>query len=229
MHRDWRFWVGAILMAAALSVYVFSGDLAWDPSTVVSGGPATITATGISPQNRPLTYSFSSVSGSVSGSGPTATLATSGAPTGAVTVTCNVADDKGQTASATTSVMVTAPVAEAKPITSALCPVLFERDPKRPSRVDNEGKACLDQVALNLQQNSGATLALVGNSSSSEHEGAKLAAARAMNTKAYLVDERGIDPARIAVYSGSEDRKFVSITLIPADATFDNSSDIAIR
>ena len=32
MHRDWRFWVGAILMAAALSVYVFSGDLAWVPN-----------------------------------------------------------------------------------------------------------------------------------------------------------------------------------------------------
>ena len=32
MHRDWRFWVGAILMAAALSVYVLSGDLAWVPN-----------------------------------------------------------------------------------------------------------------------------------------------------------------------------------------------------
>jgi hypothetical protein len=31
MHRDWRFWVGAILMFAAISVYVLSGDLAWVP------------------------------------------------------------------------------------------------------------------------------------------------------------------------------------------------------
>lgn len=31
MHRDWRFWIGAVLMAAALSVYVLSGDLAWVP------------------------------------------------------------------------------------------------------------------------------------------------------------------------------------------------------
>lgn len=31
MHRDWRFWVGAVLMAAALAVYVLSGDLAWVP------------------------------------------------------------------------------------------------------------------------------------------------------------------------------------------------------
>jgi len=31
MHRDWRFWVGAFLMATALTVYVLSGDLAWVP------------------------------------------------------------------------------------------------------------------------------------------------------------------------------------------------------
>ena len=31
MHRDWRFWVGALFMAAALAIYVFSGDLAWVP------------------------------------------------------------------------------------------------------------------------------------------------------------------------------------------------------
>jgi hypothetical protein len=29
MHRDWRFWIGAVFMAAALAIYVLSGDLAW--------------------------------------------------------------------------------------------------------------------------------------------------------------------------------------------------------
>ena len=33
MHRDWRFWVGAIFMFSAISVYVLSGDLAWIPRT----------------------------------------------------------------------------------------------------------------------------------------------------------------------------------------------------
>jgi hypothetical protein len=32
MHRDWRFWVGAVCMAAALAIYVLSGDLAWVPN-----------------------------------------------------------------------------------------------------------------------------------------------------------------------------------------------------
>ncbi len=87
------------------------------PVTVVSGAPSTITAVGISPQNRPLTYSYSSNSGEVTGSGATATLSTVGAARGTVTVTCNVADDKGQTASGTTSVTVIAPVAAPRPVT----------------------------------------------------------------------------------------------------------------
>jgi len=35
MHCDWRFWVGAFLMMTALAVYVFTGDLAWVPTTLV--------------------------------------------------------------------------------------------------------------------------------------------------------------------------------------------------
>ncbi len=70
-----------------------------NPSTVAPGDSSTITASGASPQNRPLTYSYSASAGSVSGSGSTATLTTAGAAPGTITVTCNVVDDKGQTAS----------------------------------------------------------------------------------------------------------------------------------
>ena len=49
-----------------------------NPANVISGDPSTITATGVSPQNRPLTYSYSSTSGAVSGTGTTATLSTGG-------------------------------------------------------------------------------------------------------------------------------------------------------
>ena len=200
-----------------------------DPSIVISGNSSTITATGMSPQNRPLTYSYSSTSGSVSGTGSTATLITSGVPPGAITVTCNVVDDKGQTASGTTSVTVAVPVAAPKPLTSDLCPVHFDRYARRPARVDNQGKACLDEVALNLQRNSDANLALVGNAAGGEKDGRKLAAQRASNTKAYLVGEKGIDSSRIAVYTGTQDGKVVSTTLIPAGATFDATGDTPVQ
>jgi hypothetical protein len=199
-----------------------------DPSTLISGSASAITATGVSPQNRPLTYSYSSTAGSVSGTGSTATLNTSGALTGVIAVTCNVADDKGQTASATTSVTVEVPVAEPKPQASDLCAVHFDRDARRPVRVDNEGKACLDEVALELMRNSDARLAMVGNAAGGENDGKKLAAQRASNTKAYLVGEKGIDASRITVYTGTQDGRVVSTTLIPAGATFDSASDTPV-
>jgi hypothetical protein len=198
------------------------------PSTVNSGDPSTITAIGASPQSRPLSYTYSSTSGTVSGNGSTAFLSTGGVSAGPITVTCNVADDKGQIASspATVTVEVPAPV---KPAVSEMCSISFERDARRPTRVDNEGKACLDQVALNLQSNSDEKLALVGNASSSEKGGNKLATQRAVNTKAYLVGEKGIDPTRITVYTGSRDGKVVSTTIIPTGATFDTTGDTPVE
>jgi hypothetical protein len=31
MHLDWRFWVGAVFMIAAIAIYVLSENLAWVP------------------------------------------------------------------------------------------------------------------------------------------------------------------------------------------------------
>ena len=201
-----------------------------NPSTVAPGDSATITATGTSPQNRPLTYSYSASAGSIAGTTSTATLSTAGAAPGTITVTCNVVDDKGQTASATTSVTVNAPPPPPAPTVSSLCSVNFERDKRRPTRVDNEGKACLDDVALKLQSASDAKLALVGNSAESEHKGRRgaergehLATDRAVNTKDYLVKEKGIDASRISLYTGTQDSKTVTTTLIPAGATLDST------
>ena len=193
------------------------------PSTVAPGDSATITATANSPQNRPLTYSYSSSAGTVTGSTPSATLSTAGAAPGTITVTCNVVDDKGQTASSTTTVTVNAPPPPPAPETSALCSVSFERDAKRPARVDNEAKACLDDIALKLQSASDAKLAVVGDADSAEKKGPELAAERAVNAKDYLVTEKGIDASRISVYTGSENGKTVTTTLIPAGATLSTS------
>jgi outer membrane protein OmpA-like peptidoglycan-associated protein len=199
-----------------------------NPSTVAPGDSATITATGTSPQNRPLTYSYSSTAGSVTGNTSTATLNTTGAAPGTITVTANVVDDKGQSASCTASVTVNAPPPPPAPTTTSLCSINFDRDKRRPTRVDNEAKACLDDVALNLQRSSDAKLAVVGNAAGNEKAGAKAAAARAVNTKEYLVTEKGIDSSRISVYTGSQDGKSVSSTLIPTGANFDQTGLTAV-
>ncbi len=80
-----------------------------NPTTLQPGQTSTVTATGMSPQNRPLTYSYSAAAGTVSGSGSTATYSSTGAPTGPTSITCTVADDKGQTATATASITIEAP------------------------------------------------------------------------------------------------------------------------
>ncbi len=77
-----------------------------NPSIIHQGGTAVITAAGSSPQNLPLTYSYSASAGSIEGTGTTASLQTSGASAGIVTVTCTVDQQGGGTASATTQVLL---------------------------------------------------------------------------------------------------------------------------
>ncbi len=105
------------------------------PTSVDPGGSSTITASGMSPQNRPLTYSYSAPPVRSAARQSSATLSTSGASPGPITVTCNVVDDKGQTASSTTTVTSTAlppPPPPPAPQASTLCSVSFDRD-ARPS------------------------------------------------------------------------------------------------
>jgi outer membrane protein OmpA-like peptidoglycan-associated protein len=203
------------------------------PTMLKPGDSATVTATGVSPQNRPLTYSFTSSAGSISGTGNTATLTTTGAPAGTITITGNVSDDKGQTASCTATVSIEAPPPPVAK-TQTLCTISFGRDTKRPARVDNEAKACLDDVTLNLQRSSDASLTVVGNAAPSEApmgkgkhkmapmDPAKLAAQRAVNTKDYLVKEKGVDASRISVRTGTKGTNEADNYLVPAGASFDN-------
>ena len=200
-----------------------------NPSTIKPGETSTITAVGVSPQNRPLTYTYSAAAGTINGNGTTATFNSAGAPTGPVAITCNVSDDKGQTATANTDVTISAPYVPPAPHTQTLCSITFDKDKARPTRVDNEAKACLDQVALDLQNQSNATAVVVGEATAKEKEQPKgrhhkkpadLAAERAVNTKDYLVKEKGIDASRISVATGTADSKSVEDYLVPAGATF---------
>jgi hypothetical protein len=211
------------------------------PSTIKPGETSTVTASGVSPQNRPLTYSFSAASGSISGNGASAAFSSIGAPTGAVEITCNVSDDKGHSATSNTSVTITAPYVPPTPHTQALCSINFSKDKARPTRVDNEAKACLDEVALNLQNHSDAKVVLVGDANAKErakiakeqkaaakHKHLKVkdvAAERAVNAKDYLVKEKGIDAARISVVTGTTDEKKAETYLVPSGATF--TADVA--
>jgi ribosomal protein S11 len=212
-----------------------------NPTTIRPGDTSAITSQGVSPQNRPLTYSYTASAGSVSGSGTSATFSSAGAPTGAVGITCNVSDDKGHSASANTTVTIEAPPPPPQPHAQALCSISFSTDKKRPTRVDNEAKACLDQVALDLKQQADAKAVVIGQSTADEkaattkqqayavrHKKAKVtmyAEQRAVNTKEYLVTDQGIDASRITVVTTGTDGQTVQNYLVPAGADF--SADVS--
>jgi hypothetical protein len=93
-------------------------------------------------------------------------------------------------------------------------------------------------LALDLQNQATATAVVVGESNDKEkaatakeekyaekHKKAVVedsAALRAVNTKEYLVTDKGIDATRISVATGSTDAQTVETYLVPSGATFTN-------
>lgn len=81
-----------------------------DPSTVQAGTPSTIACTCSSPDNVPVTVGgWTASAGSISGSGNTAALDTSGASAGPITVSMTCSDTRGLDTQATAQVAVENP------------------------------------------------------------------------------------------------------------------------
>jgi hypothetical protein len=100
--------------------------------------------------------------------GNTATYTPGGAPTGPVTIKCSVADNKGNTAERRLRSHHQRPPPPPNPHVNLLCSIDFGRDAQRPTRVDNEAKACLDGIALNLEQHPDADVVVVGEATGPE-------------------------------------------------------------
>jgi len=190
------------------------------PDTIHPDQTTTITLTGQSPQNLPLAYECHTASGPLPMNGNTAAFSGNGSPEGTIAINCSVKDNKGHNVLCDTSVTIKA---EKPPIPHSvpLCTIDFNNDAKRPTRVDNEAKACLDQVSLSLEQNPADTLVVVGETSSTDPA---TSAQRAINTKNYLVTEKGIDPSRITVVTGDEGTQGVQEYRVPQGAVF--TSDV---
>jgi hypothetical protein len=197
------------------------------PSTVKAGDPATITCSCTSPDNVPVTVGgWTSSSGSISGSGNSGTLNTTGASPGPITISATCTDSRGLTASSTASVNIENPPPPPPPQASKVNECQYPNE-KKPWRVDNTCKAELDDVALKLQQDPDAKLVVVGNADPKEKR-KNLAAERALNVKAYISGgeaKQNIDPSRIEVRTGSEGTKTSEQWIVPASATFPEASN----
>jgi hypothetical protein len=195
------------------------------PSTLQAGGSATISCTCTSPDNVPVTVSsWTASGGTVSGSDNTATLNTTGASAGTITVSATCTDSRGLNTPATTQVTVENPPPPPPPQASKLaeCDFANMAKIKKPWRVDNECKGKLDDVAKNLQQNADNKLIIVGNAEPTEKR-KNLAAERAVNSKAYITGgeaKLGIDPSRIETRTGGAGTMTAEYWIVPAGGTF---------
>lgn len=192
------------------------------PSTVQPGGTATISCTCTSPDNVPVTVGgWTTSGGSISGSGNTGTLNTTGASSGPITINATCTDSRGLTASSSASVTVENPPPPPPPQASKVNECQYP-NVKKPWRVDNTCKAELDDVALKLQQDPDAKLVVVGNAAPNEKR-RNLAGERALNVKAYISGgeaKQNIDASRIETRTGNAGTATSEQWIVPAGATF---------
>ena len=132
------------------------------PTTIAIGEPATVTMTASDPQGWPLTYSWTNAGGTLSGSGTSVTVTATNADAGnTITVTGTATDARANlSASCTASVNVPAVVKCTTIEDWGEC--TFEKNPKKPWRVDNDCKDTLDKLSLRLQQMPNGKLDVVG-------------------------------------------------------------------
>jgi hypothetical protein len=175
-----------------------SCDVTATPTSVTAGDRVTLRATSTGAENP--TYTWSTSAGTLSSTtGTEVTLDTTGT-SGTITVTVNVSTSRtrcnepcpGGSCSTTITVSLPKPPVP-NPITPC-GPIFF---PFNSARITNEHKACLDEIALRLQQDPRASVIIDGHRDSSERVGISLT--RANNARDYLVNEKGIDSNRITV------------------------------
>ena len=199
-------------------------SLSANPSSLQAGGTVSLSASCTSPDGVPVSVGgWTASSGSVSGGGSSATLNTTGASPGTITVGATCTDSRGLTGPASTQVTIENPPPP-PPKAAKLSQCDFPNE-KKPWRVDNTCKAILDDVAKNLQQSPDNKLVIVGNAVPTEKR-KNLAAERAVNSKAYLVGgeaKQGIDATRIEARTGSGGTKTAEYWIVPPGATFDST------
>jgi hypothetical protein len=168
------------------------------PASVMAGERVTLRANASGEGN--LSYSWSASAGSLSStSGSEVTLDTTGTM-GTINVTLNVSTDRTRCnepcpgSSCSTSVTVGTSTPETKHVQTPCGPIFF---PVNAARINNEHKACLDEIALRLQGDPRSSVVVDGHRDSSERVGISLT--RANNARDYLVNEKGVDAARITV------------------------------
>jgi hypothetical protein len=161
-----------------------------NPTTIAIGEPSTITMTATDPQGWPLTYSWSTTGGTLSGSGTTATVTATNADAGNTITVTGTATDARANLSASCTASVTVPQIKTCANIEDWGECTFEKNPKKPWRVDNDCKDTLDKLSLRLQQMPNGKLNVVGYTNEEESVNVQqLGSQRSVNVKYYLTTD----------------------------------------
>jgi hypothetical protein len=188
-----------------------------NPTTLAIGQPSTITMSASDPQGWPLTYSWTSTGGQLSGSGTSATLTATSADAGnTITVTGTATDDRNLSSSCTAQVNV--PPVEKCTMIEDWGECTFEKNPKKPWRVDNDCKDTLDKLSLRLQQMPNGKLNIVGYTNQEESVNEQtLGSQRSVNVKYYLTTDgpNKVDASRIQPRQGEAKGQATHFYFVP--------------
>jgi len=189
-----------------------------DTTMIDPGQNATVTMTADSPDRRPLTFAWVSTGGQVAGNGTTARLTARNSDAGStITVTGTATDDRKLSSSCTVQVSVTKPPEPCVKILDwGRC--TFEKDAKRPSRVDNDCKDVLDKLTLQVQGKPAGKLIIVGYTDAAETaSNPTLAAQRAVNVVYYLTKDSSntVDATRVEARAGGTIDKSTHFYFVP--------------
>ncbi len=201
------------------------------PSAIAISQSAMVSITASSPESRAMTYAWTSTGGRLNGNGTSATLVATNADAGnTITVTGTATDDHGLSSSCTAN--ITVPAVQTVPQVEDWGECTFEKNPKKPWRVDNDCKDVLDKLALRIQQMPNGKVAIVGFTDQEEVvNDQQLGAQRAVNVKYYLTtDEIGpkLDPTRLEPRKGGTKGKTAHFYFVPQGATFTQEESVAV-
>jgi len=167
-----------------------------DRSEILPGESVGVSASASDPEGEPLTYSWSTTAGHVTGTGSSATLDFTGAtPPASATVTVRVSDSHGNSATSECAVSLVEPVRQAEAVSC-----LAGGFPRNLSRLTNVDKACLDDMAQRLKADPRARVIVIGHADSHEKSANAMAKKRADAIEDYL-EQAGIESSRITTRS----------------------------
>jgi outer membrane protein OmpA-like peptidoglycan-associated protein len=188
------------------------------PTTVAIGESATITMTASDPQGWPLTYNWTNSGGTMSGSGTSVTVTATNADAGNTITASGTATDARANLSASCTGSVNVPAVQKCTTIEDWGECTFEKNPKKPWRVDNDCKDTLDKLSLRLQQMPNGKLDIVGYTNQEESVNVQqLGSQRSVNVKYYLTTDgpNKVDASRVQPRQGGANGQAAHFYFVP--------------